>query len=191
MQTERNPRDVITPSAFAVAPELLGLALARPWRRAAAILLDLALCGLIVAIWQARSVFFSALAAFLVYRITSRARPGAGCLMRVLGVSLRGTLALATFVICLASLSAIQFEPRGNNVSMDPATGAAAIEMPALSAGLTLAETRRPCSERRRPRRQRRSPHEFVTASPRMDSPPPKPASSGMPSPRPTTTERG
>lgn len=141
MQTERNPRDVITPSAFAVAPELLGLALARPWRRAAAILLDLALCGLIVAIWQARSVFFSALAAFLVYRITSRARPGAGCLMRVLGVSLRGTLALATFVICLASLSAIQFEPRGNNVSMDPATGAAAIEMPALSAGLTLAET--------------------------------------------------
>lgn len=141
MQTERNPRDIITPAAFAVAPELLGLALARPWRRAAAILLDLALCGLIVAIWQARSVFFSALAAFLVYRITSRARPGAGCLMRVLGVSLRGTLALATFVIFLVALSQLQLESRGTSVSVDPTTGGAVIELPALSAGLTLAET--------------------------------------------------
>ena len=142
MRTERNPRDIITPAAFAVAPELLGLSLARPWRRAAAILIDLALCGFIVAIWQARSVFFSALAAFLVYRITSRARPGAGCLLRVLGVSLRGTLALATFVILLVALSELQLESRGTtSISVDPTTGGAVIELPALSAGLTLAET--------------------------------------------------
>lgn len=141
MQSKRNPRDVITPAAFAVAPELLGLTLARPWRRAAAILVDLALCGLIVAIWQAHSVFFSALAAFLVYRLTSRARSDAGCVVRMLGVSLRGTLALATFVIGLVSLSAIQPESRGDSVSVNPTTGGAAIEMPFLSAGLSLAET--------------------------------------------------
>ena len=42
-----DPRDVITPDAFSVAPELLGLPLARPRRRFGAILADLILIGIL------------------------------------------------------------------------------------------------------------------------------------------------
>ena len=45
--TARDPRDIVTPDAFAVAPELLGLPLATPRKRLAAILIDLAAVGLL------------------------------------------------------------------------------------------------------------------------------------------------
>lgn len=41
MVNPNDPRDRITPESFGAAPELIGLPLARPWRRAAAILADL------------------------------------------------------------------------------------------------------------------------------------------------------
>lgn len=43
----RDPRSIITPDAFQVAPDLLGLPLAKPMQRLVAILIDLALIGLI------------------------------------------------------------------------------------------------------------------------------------------------
>ncbi|RMH17259.1 MAG: hypothetical protein D6701_07780, partial [Gemmatimonadetes bacterium] len=43
----RDPRTIITPDAFAVDPELLGTPLARPGRRALALLLDLFFVGMI------------------------------------------------------------------------------------------------------------------------------------------------
>jgi hypothetical protein len=58
-----DPRDRITTESFGVAPELLGLPLARPWRRAVAILADL----LPVAILANAGLFvFLAFAAFLL-----------------------------------------------------------------------------------------------------------------------------
>ena len=47
MPKERDPREIVTPDAFSVSPDLLGLPLAHPWRRAAAILIDLLLIGLL------------------------------------------------------------------------------------------------------------------------------------------------
>jgi uncharacterized RDD family membrane protein YckC len=47
MPNERDPREIVTPDAFSVSPDLLGLPLAHPWRRAAAILIDLLLIGLL------------------------------------------------------------------------------------------------------------------------------------------------
>lgn len=47
MSNGQDPREIITPDAFSVSPDLLGLPLAHPWRRAAAILIDLALVGLL------------------------------------------------------------------------------------------------------------------------------------------------
>ncbi|NJD17741.1 MAG: RDD family protein [Gemmatimonadetes bacterium] len=44
---QRDPRSIITPDAFEVAPALLGLPLATPGRRLAALLIDLAVIGLI------------------------------------------------------------------------------------------------------------------------------------------------
>jgi uncharacterized RDD family membrane protein YckC len=49
-------KEIVTPDAFSVSPDLLGLPLAHPWRRAAAILLDLALIGLLA---NARAVLLA------------------------------------------------------------------------------------------------------------------------------------
>lgn len=43
----RDPREIITPEAFSVAPELLGTPLARPWRRGVAMGVDLLLIAII------------------------------------------------------------------------------------------------------------------------------------------------
>ncbi len=56
MDPATDPRTIITPDAFQVAPELLGLALARPWRRAVAILIDLLLVAILA---NAQAVFFA------------------------------------------------------------------------------------------------------------------------------------
>lgn len=142
MPTEPDPRDIITPAAFAVAPELLGVALARPWRRAAAILLDLLFCAIIAGIWEARSVFFAALAAFLVYRITRRAKPNAGWFMRVVGVSLRSMLAFMTFAVCVVVFSMVDLDRDKDGVSVESTSRRATLELPFVSAGLTMAEAR-------------------------------------------------
>ena len=68
-----DPRKIITPDAFQVAPELLGLSLASPWRRAFAIMIDLALVALLA---NARSVFFAiALGVFAFWLIVRPRRP--------------------------------------------------------------------------------------------------------------------
>ena len=84
-------------------PELLG-ALARP--RGGRDPFDLALCGLIVAIWQARSVFSPS----LLPRLSDHEpRPaGCGCLMRAR--RRYAARSLATFVIFLVALSQLQLE---------------------------------------------------------------------------------
>ncbi len=140
MQTERSHREIVTPDAFTVAPHLLGLALARPWRRAAAILLDLAFCGLIVAIWQARTVFFAALAAFIVFNVTRRQKQQAGRFMRAVGVSLRSTLAFITFAIALAFTNMFGPKGPGEGALEDKTAGRGMVEMSLGPAGLTLAE---------------------------------------------------
>lgn len=69
-----DPRTIITPDAFSVAPELLGLPLARPWRRAAAILLDLVLVAILA---NAQAVFFAFAAGFFVFWLATRGLSGA------------------------------------------------------------------------------------------------------------------
>ena len=45
----RDPRSIVTPDAFDVSEEMLGLPLAPPGRRAAAMMVDLIVIGLITA----------------------------------------------------------------------------------------------------------------------------------------------
>jgi len=66
-----DPRTIITPDAFSVAPELLGLALARPWRRAVAILIDLVLVAILA---NAQGVFFAFAAGLFVFWLATRRR---------------------------------------------------------------------------------------------------------------------
>ena len=71
----RDPRRIVTPYAFRVADELMGQPLATPWRRAAAMLLDLgAVLGLIVLREITGPVFFFLLAWFGYRATTERAR---------------------------------------------------------------------------------------------------------------------
>lgn len=68
-----DPKTQITPASFAIAPELLGLPLAGPWRRATAMGVDLVLLALLV---QAGGVFFALAAAFALLRASARGKRG-------------------------------------------------------------------------------------------------------------------
>ncbi len=65
-----DPRDVVTPDAFTVAPHLLGLPLARPSRRAAAMAVDLLAVAALV--HAGGGVLFGAAAAFVFFRVARR-----------------------------------------------------------------------------------------------------------------------
>lgn len=72
MDATQDPRKIITPASFSVAPELIGLPLARPWRRAAALFIDLIFCALLVGFLSEPSILFAALAAGFVFWLTGR-----------------------------------------------------------------------------------------------------------------------
>lgn len=81
-----DPKSVVTPDAFAVAPELLGIPLAAPWRRLAALVLDLVLIGCLQLLGWRFVLGGAALMLFLVLvRPSGGARPSplrraaAGC----------------------------------------------------------------------------------------------------------------
>ncbi len=64
----QDPRNVITEDAFRLDPALLGVPLARPWRRAVAISID----GMLVAVLaSAPSVLFGFAAAFVLFRASA------------------------------------------------------------------------------------------------------------------------
>lgn len=66
-----DPRRTITPDAFSVAPGLLGIPLAPPWRRAAAMAVDLVLVALLA---NARGVFLALAAGAFLFWLAIRGR---------------------------------------------------------------------------------------------------------------------
>ena len=117
MDPATDPRTIITPDAFQVAPELLGLSLARPWRRAAAILIDLTLVALLA---NAQAVFFAfALGAFVFWLAVKRRQPAEppSCARRVargglgcMGASTLTVVALVTWFGITADPDQVLFE---------------------------------------------------------------------------------
>lgn len=68
----RNPRDVITEDALFVDPTLIGLPLARPWRRAVAMAID----GLLITfLTQAPGILFGLASALVLFRVSARRSP--------------------------------------------------------------------------------------------------------------------
>jgi len=63
-----DPRSIVTPDAFEVSPELLGLPLATPRARLLALLIDLAVIGVITAVTKNFALLLGILAAFLFIR---------------------------------------------------------------------------------------------------------------------------
>lgn len=89
----RDPRTIITQESFSVAPELIGRPLAAPWRRAAAIGVDLLLLALLV---NAGGVALGLLGGAALFRIA--ARPAGGIVKRGLRIAVGSVGALVLFV---------------------------------------------------------------------------------------------
>ncbi len=69
MHTIPDPRSIVTPDAFSVAPDMLGRPLAKPWRRAVAILIDL---SIIVLLANASGLLLAIAAGLFFFRIAVR-----------------------------------------------------------------------------------------------------------------------
>ncbi len=106
MSNGQDPREIITPDAFSVAPELLGLPLAHPWRRAAAILIDLSLIGLLA---NARGVLLALASGSFLFWLAFRGRKaGIGSKMARATIGCGG--AVIVFVAVLAVWGTLFFD---------------------------------------------------------------------------------
>jgi uncharacterized RDD family membrane protein YckC len=103
-----DPRTIITPDAFSVAPDLLNLPLAHPWRRAAAILVDLMLVAVLA---NAPAVFFAFAAGLFVFWLAALSRgkgPRASTGRRALRAT-SGCLGAVTLVVAALAISVALF----------------------------------------------------------------------------------
>jgi RDD family len=89
------PQEVITQEAFSVAPELIGLPLARPMRRGVAMLVDLAIVGILVNV--AGGTLFGLALVWVLFRLSSRPSVNGG--WRFTRLALRGAAALLVLVV--------------------------------------------------------------------------------------------
>lgn len=98
MSNGQDPREIITPDAFSVSRDLLGLPLAHPWRRLAAILIDLVLISLLA---NARAVVFALAGGAFLFWVAFRGRK-AGLGSKVARATIGCGGALVVFVAVLA-----------------------------------------------------------------------------------------
>ena len=99
-----NVRQTITPDAFSVHPSLLGLPLARPARRLAAMLLDLLLVAILV--HSGGPFLLGIAAAYVTFRFAARLTgTGAGFFSRMFRLSVRAFGAFVLFLIAMAVAS--------------------------------------------------------------------------------------
>lgn len=101
----RASRSIVTPDAFSVAPELLGLQLARPWRRLAALVLDVLLVALLEGVLNWRVLLGLATTFFLVALARRPAGPGPAWRRRaIVGGGAVVTVPLVVFAMVLPTL---------------------------------------------------------------------------------------
>lgn len=93
----KDPREIITPDAFEVAPELLGTPLARPWRRGVAMAIDLLL---VVILGSAGWLFLGLALAVLSFRAALR-KPELGWLGRGARLAIFGSLGVLLLIASL------------------------------------------------------------------------------------------
>lgn len=98
-----DPRQIVTPDAFTVAPRLLGRPLAAPWRRATAMTVD----GLLIALLSnATAVLLAFAAGFVLFRAAARSSRG-GYVRKSLRLAYRSGGALTLFIAVLVAWGSI------------------------------------------------------------------------------------
>lgn len=87
-----DPRSIVTPDAFSVTPDLLGTPLAEPWRRFAALMVDLVLIGFLQLLgWR----ILGGLVGLTLFRMATRRPDGtAGGPMRKIALGCAGSFVL-------------------------------------------------------------------------------------------------
>ena len=99
MSNGQDPREIITPDAFSVSRDLLGLPLAHPWRRAVAILIDLVLIALLA---NAKSVLFALAGGTFLFWLAFRGRKaGLGSTMARATIGCGGATAVFVAVVAI------------------------------------------------------------------------------------------
>ncbi|HEU4562078.1 MAG TPA: RDD family protein [Longimicrobium sp.] len=102
-----DPRKIITPESFHVAPHLLGLPLASPSRRLAAILLDLLLVAILANV-GGKILFALAMSIAFFWFAGKRLGNRGGFFSRSVRAAFRGVGALMLFIACIATWSAVR-----------------------------------------------------------------------------------
>src|SRR5688572_32972090 len=96
-----DPRSIITPDAFQVSTELLGLKLASARRRLAAILLDLVVIAILTAVTRSFALVLFIVAAVLLIRAAFKRSPSRGT---VRSRAMRGSVGCLGIFIGLVTL---------------------------------------------------------------------------------------
>ncbi len=101
--TTADPRSIVTPDAFSVAPALLGTPLAPPWRRMAALAIDLVLILILQLLgWSV----LAGVAALTLFRMATKAPAGAAA-----GPAKRAALGCAGALILVAGVAVVWVAP--------------------------------------------------------------------------------
>lgn len=136
-----DPRSIVTPDAFSVTPELLGTPLAEPWRRFAALMVDLVLIGFLQLLgWRV----LGGLVGLTLFRMATKRPDGtAGGPVRKIALGCSGAFVLmlaigVTFIPSLVRMASPGGNPPMLVVGEDTIVGGAAADTMDLD---ELAET--------------------------------------------------
>ncbi len=100
MTSNRDPKDIVTPFAFRVAPDLLGRPLAGPFRRAAAMLVDLLLLALLLLVREISTTLLGLVVAWILFRVSSPSAEDG-----VTGPVARPLVRVCAFVVLFATVT--------------------------------------------------------------------------------------
>jgi hypothetical protein len=124
-----DPKDIITPDAFSVAPELLGIRLAHPGRRLAAIGIDAVFVGLIGQ--TSLAVLIALVAALMLWRALAHGS-SPSLTRRTARVALRIMIAVFAFILVLKLWGAIR--PDDDRRARPPAAVSNVADSPGIAA---------------------------------------------------------
>lgn len=129
----RDPRSIITPDAFEIDPALLGTPLARPRQRLVAILIDLAVIGVLTAVTSGLGVFIWGVVGVVLLQMAIRRPPNR--LGQMTSVLYRGSIGClgGTILIIVALVGVANMISRNPDASR--AVGSAFSEMVATGLG--------------------------------------------------------
>lgn len=113
--SRRDPRSIITPDAFEVSADLIGLPLATPGRRAVAMMIDGVVIGFITLVTRSNAMILGVVAAFFFMRAGFKRTPVRGS---VFGRAMRfsvGCLGIFIALMTAGIWSAVGFGSRGGD----------------------------------------------------------------------------